>query len=110
MFFYTESTEMKLSANLPDEISSLTYTKNHHYIELKDVNGKKTKLIPNDLIKCECKGCKFVFYSESNHGITKCPICGGKIVTAWGKVQLCFVPEKETDFLAPPKKDPDKDD
>ena len=89
---------MKITTNLPKSVHSFKYVKNSHYIELEDDSGKKTKLLASSLIRGECQDCFYEFYSPSNQGKLSCPSCNGTVEWVWGKVQLCFVPEKESDF------------
>ena len=97
---------MRVETNLPDEVHTFTYVKNSHYIKLTDRDGRSLKLIPASLRQGKCKNCPAVFYMESNFGDDiGCPSCGAKeIEWSWGGVQLCFVPEAESDFQPPPQK------
>ena len=95
---------MKICTNLPHEIHSLTYVKNHHWIELEDTKGRKTKLHDNGLLRYECPGCKFFCFTPHNNGTLLCPVCKGTdMVQQWQRIQVCFVPENESDFKMPKK-------
>jgi DNA-directed RNA polymerase subunit RPC12/RpoP len=97
-FLQREST-MKIRANLPDDIHGFRYVTNSHFVEVEDENGNTAHLLPTGIVKYKCEGCDTEFFMGSNHGVVKCPVCGlQKAKPCWGKVQLSFVPEKESDF------------
>jgi|SRR6185369_15689979 len=98
---------MKLSADLPHEtIRSLVYVKNHHYIELEDHKGNRTKLNATALNVGVCQLCHAMVATD--RGVdpdTPCMHCKGKMTWKWSRPQLAFVAEKETDFVAWTKPD-----
>ncbi len=90
---------MKLTTDLPEEIKSFSYVKNHHYIELEDNSGHKHKVMATGLRKGICQRCSFIFYSEINPGDIRCPVCVSLSVEwTWGNLQLCFIPETPSMF------------
>ena len=96
---------MKIQTKLPDGVQSIKYVKNHHWIELEDCEGNKTKLNDNGMIRYECPGCQFYCYTDCNRGILLCPVCRTVNLTKqWQLLQVCFVPEKESNFNMDTKK------
>lgn len=89
---------MKIQTNLPESVHSLQYVKNHHWIELEDTQGRKIRLHDNGLVRYECPGCKFFCLTASNSGKLGCPVCRTVMVQQWQRMQVCFVPEQESDF------------
>ena len=89
---------MNITANLPDKIKRFSYQKNSHYIELEDNDGNIYKGIAKYLLRSSCKSCPYEFFSETNLGQNTCPSCGEEMIKTWGKLQLCFLPEKESNF------------
>ena len=87
-----------LKTSLPECVVGVTYAENNHHITLINRLGEEVKLDATGLVKYACGKCSNVFYAASNHGSMKCPLCGGPMTTEWGKLQICFVPEKETEF------------
>ncbi len=101
---------MKISINLPDEVKGVTYVKNHHWVELEDIHGNKTKLTASALLMGHCKACKEVNIALAKMGNMQCTYCGSGVDWLWTRPQLAFIPQKESDFIAPPQAlDPDPD-
>ena len=97
---------MVIDTNLPEEVTSFTYVKNHHWIGLGDKEGRTTKLNDNGLMRYECPTCKNFFLTPCNFGDLYCPVCKVvKMSKSWHRMQVCFVPEKESDFQMPPPKE-----
>jgi len=95
--------EIEVTAVLPASVNTFEYTRNHHFIRFAKKDGTHIKLVPESRMLYSCPiGC-IEFLTDSNHGDLKCPICGGPMKSSWGKEQVCFVPEKDTDFEFPPK-------
>jgi len=90
--------DLEVSAMIPDGVNRFEYVRNHHYIKLARKDGREIKLIPEGRLRYYCEACTFDMITNSNHGELKCPVCGTKMVSQWGKEQICFIPEKESDF------------
>lgn len=89
---------MKVDVSLPDCIRGYEYHSNSHYLKLTDRKGNATTLFPRDLVRFDCPDCTQSFFSETNMA-TRCPVCGSTgIRETWGKVELCFVPERPSQF------------
>jgi len=86
---------MIVNANLPEEIYSITYVKNSHFIEIGDKNKKMIKLLPKAMVLYRCNKCEFEMYTASSYGTLLCPICRDEMEHHWGQEQTCFVPEKD---------------
>lgn len=84
---------------------------NHHYIELEDAKGRKIKLLARTLMKLACSSevCNTQIYvdwepgtGETTLGLpSECLACGAPMERKWGKGQLTFVPEGESEFQDP---------
>ena len=96
--------ELAVTAVLPEEVNTFEYTRNHHFIRFAKKDGTQLKLIPASQMLYSCPAGCVDFLTDSNHGPLKCPICGTAMVSKWGKEQVCFIPEEETDFEFPKKK------
>lgn len=90
---------MKISADLPSFAHSFRYVKNHHWIEIEDKDGNKTKLNATGILVGACADCKERCVALTNQGNMTCTHCGGSVAWAWSRPQLAFVPEKESTFL-----------
>ena len=97
------NTEIAITAVLPAGINTFEYTRNHHFIRFAKKDGTEVKLIPESRMLYSCPAGCVDFLTSSNHGPLKCPICGMPMQSKWGKEQVCFVPEEETDFEFPKK-------
>jgi hypothetical protein len=95
-----ESNEMQFTYKMPDDVRGVRYVANHHYVELEDKQGRKSKMPATAVLKCVCIGehCGAVFFVSSNMGSLNCPHCGGPTTKIWGKMQIGFIPEDESDF------------
>lgn len=93
--------ELAMTVLLPAEINTFEYTRNHHFIRLARKDGKELKLVPESQLLYYCHACKFEMLTGSNHGNIKCPLCGTLMQSKWGRAQVCFIPEGETDFEFP---------
>lgn len=95
-----ESEMVKFTYNMPDDVKSVRYEPNTHFVELEDKKGRKTKMPATSILKCVCLGahCREVFYVQSNMGGLLCPICGSETAKIWGKMQVSFIPEDESEF------------
>ncbi len=94
---------LKITTHLPNEIHSITYVKNSHWIELEDHDGVKHKMHDNGMVRYECSDpdCGFACLTFTSHGEILCPLCSGPLVPVWHRMQVCFVPEKESAFAMP---------
>lgn len=94
--------KMKIRFDLPKDIHGVRYVVNSHFMEIEDKDGHVARLLPTGLVKYRCEDCGEEFMMTSNHGDLTCPICGarGQAKPCWGRVQLSFVPENESDFDA----------
>lgn len=94
---------MKIATNLPNSIHGITYVKNSHWIELEDTNGTRHRMHDNSLVRYECgSSCGFFMLAPSHVGNFTCPACkAGPMRHQWQRMQVCFVPERETDFYMP---------
>lgn len=100
---------MKIRTNLPPEVHGFRYVVNSHFIELEDDKGNTIRLKAKSMLKGTCQLCGGSVLVESRIGSMRCPHCGGEVEWVWGKAQLSFVPEAESDFVSPPQlfEDPD---
>jgi hypothetical protein len=87
------------TAALPPGIKAVRYVKNHHFIELEDDKGNKTKLNASALLVGSCTSCKETCFAASNQGSMTCTHCGGAVKWAWSRPQLSFIPEHESEFM-----------
>lgn len=87
-----------VSTNLQMALSRMVYPMNEHWIELHDAKGSVTRLRDNALARYDCPVCAFFFLTESNLGDFRCPVCSEPMARTWQRVQVCFVPERESDF------------
>ena len=95
--------ELEVTAVLPVGVNTIEYTRNHHFIRFAKKDGTQVKLIPeSQMLYCCPEGC-VEFFTSSNHGPLKCPICGVIMKSKWGKEQVCFVPDGESEFEFPKK-------
>jgi hypothetical protein len=86
---------------LPRGLRGFRYVKNHHYLELEDEKGNELHLPAHGVMRHYCSGCKNRWWTESNV-CNFCPSCGGTDVEkSWGRLQVAFVPERESEFAAP---------
>ena len=90
---------MRFEVNLHEDVRGCEYVKNHHYIKLTDKNGNKLILNPISMVKYTCVACNHIFFAEFNSGGASCPFCIGETEAQWGSMQLCFVPEDESEFI-----------
>lgn len=86
-------------AALPPGIKGVRYVKNHHFIELEDDKGNKTKLNASALLVGSCTDCKETCFAATNSGNMTCTHCGGPVKWAWSRPQLSFIPEHESQFM-----------
>jgi uncharacterized Zn finger protein (UPF0148 family) len=87
-----------VTACLPEHINTFEYTRNHHFVRLGRKDGSEVKLLAGSKMLYACPNKCMEFLTESNHGVLKCPLCGDTMTSAWGREQVCFIPEKESDF------------
>lgn len=81
------------------KVKGVRYVTNHHYVELEDHKQNKAHLPATGVMRHECGGCGFTWWSSSNR-CSFCPSCAStEIQKAWGDMQLAFVPEKESEFV-----------
>ena len=95
---------MRITTNLPPEIHSIKYVKNSHWIELEDNDGRVHRVHDNGMVRYECKNkdCGFAMMTWQNRGSLLCPACQtARLEPVWQRLQVCFVPQKETDFHMP---------
>jgi len=98
---------IRIGYKLPKGVRKFSYAPNHHYVELEDDHGRRTHLPATDLMRVSCSACRFFFFVASNYGLQTCPHCSatGTLEKTWGKMQIAFVPEDESDFEPPPQGD-----
>lgn len=92
---------MKIQTHLPDDIHAFRYVKNSHYIELEDSNKNVIKLVAKSMVKGVCTKCNETIWAETRSGLMRCPHCVSNVKWVWGKAQLVFVPEEESEFTSP---------
>lgn len=88
----------RFQADLPECIVGVEYAENNHHIKLINKWGQELKLDADHMVKYTCDECDDQLFAKSNHGVLKCPYCGGEMQPVWGAAQLCFMPEQESDF------------
>jgi hypothetical protein len=92
---------MKVTYQLPPGIKGFHYAPNHHYVELEDETGKTLHMPAQGVMAHRCGTCQFVWWTGSNR-CSFCPSCAsGEVQRVWGKMQIAFVPEEESDFKPP---------
>ena len=108
----SESEMVKFTYNMPDEVKWVRYEPNTHFVELEDKQGNRTKMPATAILKCVCLAahCREIFFVSSNMGALRCPICGGETAKIWGKMQVSFIPEDESDFQTGMTEDIDKEE
>lgn len=87
---------MKFETNVTEVVRGVAYVTNHHYVKLTDKDNKSSTCFARGLLRCACTRCHETFYVETNLGSMTCPHCGGDARTVWGRMQLSFVPERES--------------
>ena len=71
---------------------------------VSDGNGGSARLISTGLLRCDCKNCHAVFFTEVSQP-KWCPMCrGDNLAMTWTRPQTALVPEMEADFLHHKKK------
>lgn len=88
----------RVTHRLPSSVKEFTWRRNHHWIELEDEDGNRVRLEAISLIKGQCTACKLTVYAMSRYGRMVCPHCASRVAWVWGRGQLAFVPEGETEF------------
>lgn len=92
---------MKIRTHLPRWLG-FKYMPNHHYVELEDSDGNKAHLPAHGIMHHDCNACRAKWWTESNV-CSFCPSCGSQDVSKkWGRLQVAFMPEAETDFASMP--------
>lgn len=89
----------KITARLPPNIKKFSWTRNHHFLELEDEKGNRTKLNASGVLIGSCLSCKERCLALTNQGNMSCTHCGGAVKWAWTKLQLAFIPEHESKFM-----------
>ena len=96
---------LEIETDLPTAVKEMTYVKNCHYLRLKDQRGNETKLIEHGVIRYWCPECKTMWFQVENNA-SCCPSCAhNEISCQWMRPQVALIPEAETDFQMPRKKD-----
>lgn len=93
--------EIVVSYLLPRVVNTMAYVRNHHFIRFASKDGRELKLIPQGRLEYHCTECTFEMLTGSNFGELKCPVCHSPMKQRWGREQVCFVPEAESDFEFP---------
>lgn len=90
-----------VSANLPSEIRSFMWVRNHHYVALKDIDGNEIKLDATTILLGECvdRTCGQRFAVFTNQGEMVCPHCKGAVKWLYARAQLAFIAEHESQFM-----------
>lgn len=86
-------------ASLPSHVRTFSWTRNHHYVELEDVDGNRTRLEASGIIIGKCTGCHARVAVFTHSGAMICPHCTGRVKWAWHRPQLAFVPEHRSTFM-----------
>ena len=90
---------VRITYKLPDGIKGFRYVKNHHYVELEDDHGQSVHLPAEGIMRHACLKCQFSWWTVTNQ-CQFCPTCGHtEVVRKWGKLQIAFVPDKESTFI-----------
>lgn len=92
-----------IESDIPGDVMEFAYAKNHHYLKLRDGEGRETLLIEHGLIRYRCESCECVFFMVSNVA-SACPSCGSRhLAQQWMRPQVSLVPEDESNFeMVPP--------
>ena len=90
---------MLIETNLPEQIHGFQYVKNSHYIRLTDDKKREIKLYAKKILRGECPQCKLALYSDGELAGMKCPRCQTPMRWVWGKEQLSFIPDEESEFM-----------
>lgn len=90
---------MKIETSLPDEINAFQYVKNSHYIKMQDNEKREIKLCAKQVMRGECPKCRYSYYTEMPPQDEHCPRCLTAMTWAWGRAQISFIPEDESDFM-----------
>lgn len=75
------------------------------FIEISDDQGNKSRLDATSTMLCHCAHCASDFMVFKNSGRIMCPHCMGRSEATWGRLQIAFIPENESDFPAPPRRE-----
>lgn len=90
---------MNISANLPNSVHGMRFVKNHHFVELQDVDGNKIVLDATTILLGDCTACAQRVAAFTNMGAMACTHCGEAVKWRYVKPQLAFVAENESQFL-----------
>jgi hypothetical protein len=86
-------------AHLPPTVRAFTWVRNHHFIELEDEHGNKSKMLAGGILAGECIECKAAVLALQHSGAMRCTHCSGAVKWQWSKPQLAFIPEHESEFF-----------
>ena len=100
-----EKAEMKnqsiarISTHLPATVRSFTWVRNHHYVELEDVDGERTRLDATTILLGDCTVCKERVVALTNNGEMTCTHCRGAVKWRYARPQVAFIAEHESRFM-----------
>lgn len=84
----------------PEGVRSFAWHRNHHFVELEDRDGNRTKLDAGGVIIGICDMCQARLIAFSHSGAMACTHClSTNVKWAWMKPQLAFIPEQESQFM-----------
>ena len=87
-----------ITTDIPGEVKSFHYVRNHHYLKLQDREGNEALLLEYGVIMYSCEACGFRWWSEENRAAV-CPCCCcEEIKQQWVSPQVALLPEKESGF------------
>jgi len=93
-------TSIRIRTHLPKTVG-FKYKPNHHFVELEDSEGNVAHLPAHGVMAHGCGDCNMQWLTMTNM-CSFCPSCGSSnVVRRWGALQVAFVPEKESSFIAP---------
>ncbi len=88
-----------VTAKVPTSVRSFKWVRNHHYVEVEDEDGNKTKLHAGGMLRGVCTKCAEINYAATNQGAMVCTHCLAPVKWQWTKPQIAFIPEHEAQFF-----------
>ena len=92
--------DIQVEFGMPAEVQAVHYARNSHYIKLTDCKKRTTKLFAKKTMRFKCSGCGWSMIAENMDEQLPCPKCSNPLDAQWGKLQLCFLPDDESEFDA----------
>lgn len=100
---------LAIDTSLVGVVEQMTYARNHHWLKLRDHQGREIVLVENAVMRYVCTTCQFAMTCEENIGDGRpCPKCLKPMNGVWMRPQVALIPEQESDFVMPHRHNADK--